>query len=113
MEYLILHTIKNWASMGISCNTAEFATETIKRWWKEMGQPLYPNAREILITAYEESNRLWKIKLQELANELNISINMCHLPPVTSKWNKVEHKMFSFIAKKFASKTIYRSSYHC
>lgn len=99
--YDITHN-KGWVSVGISHDTAEFAVATIRSWWQEMGKPLYPNASEILITADGGGSngsrvRLWKTELQKLSNELNMIINVCHFPPGTSKWNKIEHKMFSFI----------------
>ena len=102
---------KGWVSVGISCDTAEFAVETIRYWWQEMGKPLYPNASEILITADGGGSngsrlRLWKIELQRLANELNIPINICHFPPGTSKWNKIEHKMFSFISMNWRGRPL-------
>jgi len=99
--YDITHN-KGWVSVGISHDTAKFAVTTIRSWWQEMGKPLYPNASEILITADGGGSngsrvRLWKTELQKLSNELNMIINVCHFPPGTSKWNKIEHKMFSFI----------------
>jgi len=93
-----------WVSVGISHDTAEFAVETIRRWWNEMGKPLFPKSHELLITAdcggsNSYRTRLWKIKLQELADETGLKIHVCHFPPGTSKWNKIEHRMFSFITK--------------
>ena len=91
-------------NVGISRDTAEFAVESIRRWWKRMGQPRYPQAMELLITADGGGSngyrtRLWKRELQHLANELGLSIRICHFPPGTSKWNKIEHRMFSFVTK--------------
>ena len=102
---------KGWVSVSISHDTAEFAVETIKKWWNKMGKPLYSDAKEILITAdCGGSNgyriRLWKWELQKLANELNLIINICHFPPGTSKWNKIEHKMFSFISINWKGKPL-------
>lgn len=95
-----------WVSVGISSDTAEFAVEAIRRWWNAMGYDRYPNASELLISAdCGGSNgyrtRLWKCELQELADELEIPITVCHFPPGTSKWNKIEHRLFSFIAKNW------------
>jgi hypothetical protein len=93
-------------NVGISCDTAEFAVESIRRWWKRMGQPRYPHATELLITADGGGSngyrtRLWKRELQQLANGLGLSIRICHFPPGTSKWNKIEHRMFSFVTKNW------------
>ena len=95
---------QGWVSVGITHDTAEFAVETIRRWWREMGQPLYPQARRLLITAdCGGSNgfrvRLWRFALQQLADELAMTIQVCHLPPGTSKWNKIEHRMFCHITQ--------------
>jgi transposase len=101
-----LHQNQGWVSVGISHDTAELATETIRRWWNEMGKPLYPEATELLITAdCGGSNgnrvRLWKLKLQELADTLGLTIQVCHFPPGTSKWNKIEHRMFCHISQNW------------
>ena len=93
---------EGWVSVGISADTSEFAVESIRRWWNEMGRPRYPDATELLVTAdCGGSNgsrvRLWKLELQRLADELGMKITVCHLPPGTSKWNKIEHRLFSFI----------------
>nr|CBX28931.1 hypothetical protein N47_B20770 [uncultured Desulfobacterium sp.] len=97
-------TNKGWVNVGIDHDTSEFAVESIRRWWREMGSPLYPNANQLLITADGGGSngsriRLWKLELQKLADELGMTINVCHFPPGTSKWNKIEHKMFSFISQ--------------
>jgi len=97
---------KGWMNVGISHDTAEFAVESIRRWWKRMGQPRYPQATELLITADGGGSngyrtRLWKRELQQLANEFGLSIRICHFPPGTSKWNKIEHRMFSFVTKNW------------
>src|SRR5712691_4824574 len=90
-----------WVSVGIDHDTAAFAANAIRSWWKLMGRERYPNASSLLITADGGSNgsrvRLWKLELQKLADELDLSITVCHLPPGTSKWNKIEHRLFSFI----------------
>ena len=93
---------EGWVSVGLSADTSEFAVESIRRWWNGMGRQRYPEATELLITAdCGGSNgyrrRLWKLELQRLADDLGIAITVCHLPPGTSKWNKIEHRLFSFI----------------
>lgn len=97
---------KGWVSVGVSGDTAEFSVNSIRSWWYEMGQPLYGNTSEILITAdgggsNSSRSRLWKIELQKLANEIDKIIHVCHFPPGTSKWNKIEHKMFCFITENW------------
>lgn len=97
---------RGWVSVGISHDTAEFAVNAIRTWWNEMGHELYPAARKILLTAdCGGSNgyrvRLWKTSLQTLANELGKVIHVSHYPPGTSKWNKIEHRMFSFISQNW------------
>jgi len=92
-----------WVSVGIDHDTAEFAVATIRRWWQKLGQPLYPHARELLITAdgggsNGSRSRLWKVSLQQLADDLGVLIRVCHFPPGTSKWNKIEHRLFSQIS---------------
>ena len=100
-----------WVSVGISHDTGEFAVASIRAWWNEMGASLYPGAANLLITAdCGGSNgyrlRLWKVELQKLADELGFSISVCHLPPGTSKWNKIEHRLFSFITKNWRGKPL-------
>jgi hypothetical protein len=97
---------KGWVSVGISHDTAEFAVNTIKTWWQKIGKPLYKKGNRLLITAdCGGSNgnkvRLWKWELQKLANKLKKEIHVCHFPPGTSKWNKIEHRMFSYISKNW------------
>jgi hypothetical protein len=92
-----------WVSVGMSSDTAAFAVQTIRRWWQDIGRPRYPNAQRLVITADGGGSngvrvRLWKRELQCLANELGIDIEVHHLPPGTSKWNKIEHRLFSFIS---------------
>jgi hypothetical protein len=91
-----------WVSVGTDHDTADFAVETIRRWWCRMGRSLYPQATELLITAdgggsNSSRNRRWKVALQGLADELQLTIRVCHFPPGTSKWNKIEHCLFSQI----------------
>jgi len=102
---------EGWMNVGISRDTAEFAVESIRRWWKRMGQPRYPRATELLITADGGGSngyrtRLWKRELQRLANELGLRIRICHFPPGTSKWNKIEHRMFSFVTKNWRGRPL-------
>ena len=100
-----------WVSVGIDNDTASFAVNSIRRWWKTMGHVRYPRATKLLITAdCGGSNgvrvRLWKRELQALADELDIAITVCHLPPGTSKWNKIEHRLFSFITQNWRGKPL-------
>lgn len=102
---------KGWVNVGISHDTAEFAVESIRSWWQQMGKALYPEAMELLITAdCGGSNgyrlRLWKVELQKLATELTLTIHVSHFPPGTSKWNKIEHRLFSFISKNWRGRTL-------
>jgi transposase len=102
---------EGWMNVGISRDTAEFAVGSIRRWWKRMGQPRYPQARELLITADGGGRggyrtRWWKRELQQLANELGLSIRICHFPPGTSKWNKIEHRMFSLVTKNWRGRPL-------
>lgn len=91
-----------WVSVGTDHDTASFAVQTIRRWWQMVGSKTYPNAKELFITADGGGSngsrvRLWKLELQGLADEIGIPIRVCHYPPGTSKWNKIEHRLFSFI----------------
>jgi hypothetical protein len=100
-----------WVSVGIDHDTAEFAVQTIRRWWHTVGSKRYPNARYLTITADGGGSngsrvRLWKRELQSLANELGIDIHVHHLPPGTSKWNKIEHRLFSFISMNWRAKPL-------
>ena len=97
---------EGFVNVGISCDTAEFAVNSIRSWWYEMGRARYSNAAELLITAdCGGSNgyrvRLWKVELQKLADETGMTVNVCHFPPGTSKWNKIEHKMFCHISQNW------------
>ena len=92
-----------WVSVGTDHDTSEFAVESIRRWWNNMGRARYPDATELLITADGGGSngyrvRLWKVALQRFANETGLRISVCHFPPGTSKWNKIEHRMFSYIS---------------
>ena len=102
---------EGWMNVGISRDTAEFAVESIRRWWRGMGCYRYPKATSLLITADGGGSngyrtRLWKIEIQKLSNELGMSIQICHFPPGTSKWNKIEHQMFSFVSKNWRGKPL-------
>jgi hypothetical protein len=102
---------QGWVSVGIDHDTAEFAAATIGRWWREMGQPLYPKAERLLITADGGGSngyrtRLWKLALQRLAEALGLEITVCHFPPGTSKWNKIEHRMFCHITQNWRGRPL-------
>jgi transposase len=100
-----------WVSVGINHDTGEFAVQTIRTWWEEMGASRYPDANSLVITADGGGSngyrlRLWKLELQGLVNELGFPITVCHLPPGTSKWNKIEHRLFSFITQNWRGKPL-------
>jgi hypothetical protein len=102
---------EGWVNVGISRDTAEFAVESIRRWWTGMGYLKYPGATELLITADGGGSngyriRLWKREIQKLSDELGITIQVCHFPPGTSKWNKIEHQMFSFVSKNWRGRPL-------
>jgi hypothetical protein len=102
---------EGWVSVGISHDTAVFAVESIRRWWHRMGQPLYPKAEELLITADSGGSngrrvRLLKMCLQYLADDLRMRISVCHFPPGTSKWNKIEHRMFCHITENWRGRPL-------
>lgn len=110
-----LNDNSGWVSVGISADTAEFAVESIRRWWNSMGYERYFQASELFITAdCGGSNgyrtRLWKLELQRLADEIGIPITVCHFPPGTSKWNNIEHRLFSFITMNWRGKPL--RTYH-
>ena len=95
-----------WVSVGVDHDTATFAVNTIRRWWRQMGRVAYSQARSLLIVADSGGSngsrlRLWKWELQRLANDTGLTIHVCHLPPGTSKWNKIEHRLFSFISQNW------------
>lgn len=100
-----------WVSVGIDHDTATFAVESIRRWWYLMGQACYPKAVELLIIADGGGSngyriKLWKLEIQKLADEIGLRISVCHLPPGTSKWNKIEHRLFSFITQNWRGKPL-------
>jgi Rhodopirellula transposase DDE domain len=91
-----------WVNVGVDHDTAAFAVESLRRWWDHMGSQRYPGAPALLITAdgggsNGRRNRLWKVALQQLANAVGMRMAVCHFPPGTSKWNQIEHRMFSHI----------------
>jgi transposase len=100
-----------WVTVGCSHDTARFAVESIRRWWREMGVPLYPQAKEILICADSGGSngyrlRLWKVEMQQWANEAGLDVTVCHYPPGTSKWNKIEHRLFSHITMNWRGRPL-------
>ncbi len=102
---------EGWVSVGIDHDTAQFAVATIRRWWTVMGSQRFPRASKLLITAdgggsNSSRNRLWKKSLQELADELDLTLKVCHFPPGTSKWNKIEHRLFCFITKNWRGRPL-------
>ena len=102
---------EGWVSVGIDHDTAEFACASLLRWWNEMGSARFPRATELMITAdgggsNSSRNRLWKKSLQGLADELGMTLKVCHFPPGTSKWNKIEHRLFCFITKNWRGRPL-------
>jgi len=100
-----------WVNVGMDHDTAAFAVESIRRWWSEVGQVQYPEAKRLLISADGGGSngsrvRLWKWELQQLADETGLSITVCHLPPGTSKWNKIEHRLFAWISQNWRGKPL-------
>jgi hypothetical protein len=113
IPYGVFDLTKNegWVSVGIDHDTAQFAVQAIGRWWKKMGSKRYPNANELLITADGGGSngsrcRLWKAALQDLCVQLGMPIHVCHFPPGTSKWNKIEHRMFCHITKNWRGRPL-------
>jgi hypothetical protein len=102
---------EGWVSVGIDHDTAPFATETLRRWWENMGRPVYPQAKELLVTAdgggsNGSRTRLWKVAVQALADQTGLRISVCHFPPGTSKWNKIEHRMFCHITQNWRGRPL-------
>jgi len=100
-----------WVNVGTDHDTAAFAVESIRQWWNTMGRTCYPQAGQLLITADSGGSngsrvRLWKLELQKFANETGLEIVVCHFPPGTSKWNKIEHRLFSFITQNWRGKPL-------
>lgn len=113
IPYGVYDMTKNhgWVSVGTDHDTAQFAVHTIRQWWSQMGKQTYPDAKELLITAdgggsNGSRNRLWKIELQKFANKTQLAVVVCHFPPGTSKWNKIEHRMFSHITKNWRGRPL-------
>jgi hypothetical protein len=102
---------EGWVNVGIDHDTSQFAARSILLWWQEMGQQRFPRATRLMITAdgggsNASRSRLWKMALQDLANELQMNLSVCHFPPGTSKWNKIEHRLFSFITQNWRGKPL-------
>jgi len=102
---------QGWVSVGIDHDTAQFAVNTIRLWWRKMGRRRFPRASELLITAdgggsNSPRSRLWKVALQTLADELGLRLHVCHFPPGTSKWNRIEHRLFSFITQNWRGRPL-------
>jgi hypothetical protein len=102
---------RGWVSVGIDHDTADFGIDSILAWWKQMGRPTYPHAQELLIMAdaggsNSSRSRLWKLGVQRLANSTGLHISVCHFPPGTSKWNKIEHRMFAFITQNWRGRPL-------
>lgn len=100
-----------WVNVGVDHDTAEFAVESIRKWWKKMGSLAYPGVKQLLINADGGGSnssrvRLWKLELQKLADEIGLEITVCHLPPGTSKWNKIEHRLFCHITKNWQARPL-------
>jgi hypothetical protein len=100
-----------WVSVGIDHDTSRFATETLRRWWSKMGLASYPEAKELLVTADSGGSngsrvRLWKLAIQDMADATGLRIRVCHLPPGTSKWNKIEHRMFCHITENWRGRPL-------
>ncbi len=102
---------EGWVNVGIDHDTGEFAVASIERWWRDMGRKLYPHADELLITAdgggsNGSRNRLWKVSLQDFADRTGLTVSVCHLPPGTSKWNKIEHRLFSQVSRNWRGRPL-------
>lgn len=102
-----------WVTVGTDHDTAEFAVETVRHWWQQLGMMTYPSATELLIIADGGGSngsrlRLWKTQLQQLADETRLRISICHLPPGTSKWNQIEHRMFAYMTQNWRGRPLTR-----
>ena len=113
IPYGIYDQTKNtgWMSVGIDHDTSVFAVETLRRWWRQMGRQAYPGARRLLITAdgggsNGSRSRLWKLELQRFTDEFGLRVSVCHFPPGTSKWNKIEHRMFSHVIQNWRGRPL-------
>jgi hypothetical protein len=108
--YDVTHDV-GWVSVGIDHDTAEFAVAALRQWWQNLGRPRYPRARELLVVAdgggsNGSKNRLWKWALQRFADETGLRVNVCHYPPGTSKWNKIEHRLFCHITANWRGRPL-------
>jgi hypothetical protein len=108
--YDVAHN-EGWVSVGINHDTAHFAANSVRRWWQEMGARRFPHASDLLVTADGGGSnssrcRLWKVALQGLADETGLRLKVCHFPPGTSKWNKIEHRLFCFITKNWRGRPL-------
>jgi len=104
-------TNHGWVSVGMNHDTAQFATATLRRWWQAMGSQVYPQAAALLVTAdgggsNGRRSRLWKVELQAVANAIGVPVSVCHFPPGTSKWNKIEHRMFCHITENWRGRPL-------
>jgi hypothetical protein len=113
IPYGVYDVVRNegWVNVGIDHDTAEFAVESIWRWWQRMGRHAYPNATELLITADGGGSngyrtRLWKLALQQFASDSGLKVTVAHYPPGTSKWNKIEHRLFSHITQNWRGRPL-------
>jgi hypothetical protein len=113
IPYGVYDTARNeaWVSVGIDHDTAEFAVATLERWWREMGKKAYPTATQLLVTAdgggsNGSRSRLWRAELQRFADATGINVSVCHFPPGTSKWNKIEHRLFSQITNSWRGRPL-------
>jgi hypothetical protein len=102
---------EGWVNVGIDRDTAQFAAASIHGWWESLGKERFPHATELTITADAGGSnsyrtKLWKVELQKLADTTGLSITVCHFPPGTSKWNKIEHRLFSFISTNWRGKSL-------
>ncbi len=106
-----LSTNAGWVSVGVDHDTAAFAVQTLRNWWRAIGQGVYPEARRLLLTcdgggANSSRSRWWKLELQGLADEAGLQIAVCHFPPGTSKWNRIEHRMFCHITQNWRGRRL-------
>jgi Rhodopirellula transposase DDE domain len=113
IPYGVYDTARNeaWVSVGVDHDTAEFAVATLERWWREMGKKAYPNATELLVTAdgggsNAPRSRLWRAELQRFVDQTGLEVSVCHFPPGTSKWNKIEHRLFSQITQNWRGRPL-------
>jgi hypothetical protein len=113
IPYGVYDTARNeaWVSVGVEHDTAEFAVATLERWWREMGKKAYPDATELLVTAdgggsNSPRTKLWKVELQRFADASGLDVSVCHFPPGTSKWNKIEHRLFSQITQNWRGRPL-------